>query len=132
MKNHRKKLALSMALLLTMIVVTLIINNRTKEIPANAEGSAHLTYIQCTVKDVRDESVVVRVLKEITDEEFYPKVGENIYLFIPLESMQHDILANFSEGDDVSVSLNDLDTIHMDNGLYSIVIMNSSQINKID
>ena len=57
---------------------------------------------------------------------------ENLYLFIPLKAMQEDIISAFSVGDAISVSIYDLDSIHMDNGLYTIVIMSSNQIQKLE
>lgn len=132
----KKKLAAIIVLLIVGIIgigILFVNNKRTGDsIKMNGGvGNSRLEYLYGVIEETRSESIVVSLTSPVSEsDDFMPKQGDKVYLFIPEKEVQEEVLNAYAKKDNIEISVYDLNSIHFTNGLYSIVIMDSSQVRK--
>lgn len=130
MKNRYVLIFLVLVMLL-VIASKIQLNKKEEGLVTNSVGNAHLEYLYVQVEEVRSESIVVSLSKNISKErdDTLPQTGDFIYLFIPKETLQKDILTNITKGEKLTVSVYGRTDIYNNGGLFTIVIENIGQLN---
>lgn len=134
----KKKLTVVFAMLTVGIISLSILflnNKRTGDSIKMNEGvgNSRLEYLYGVIEETRSESIVVSLTSPVSEsDDFMPKQGDLVYLFIPEKEVQEEVLNAYAKKDNIEISVYDLNSIHFTNGLYSIVIMDSGQVRKND
>lgn len=126
--------------IVTTVLILLIIfmgcSKNTEENDASmksGESFAHIRHLIGTITAIREESLIVNTATEISstqtsDDLDIPK-GSEIYIFIPFKDTREDILKRVKMNEKVRISYSN---IAITNGVYTLTIVEDSQITKED
>lgn len=124
---NKRTFFIGLSLVLLLIFGAFFLLNRPQQVIG--EGNAHLISLPVTIKEVRSESLIV-TLKEAAfgNDDFLPRLGDDIYLFIPEKQLQKEILPNCSEKQKITLTIYDSSSIHFNGGLFTSIITFKEQI----
>lgn len=130
-----KKLSIVTTVLILLIIFMGCSNNAEENDASmkSGESFAHIRHLIGTITAIREESLIVNTATEISstqtsDDPDIPK-GSEIYIFIPFKDTREDILKRIKMNEKVRISYSN---IAITNGVYTLTIVEDSQITKED
>ncbi|MGX7244395.1 hypothetical protein ACWOC1_06045 [Enterococcus quebecensis] len=97
----------------------------------SGESFAHISHLLGSIKAIREESLVVNTLTEISSTQTSDNLdipeGSEIYIFIPFKDIRDDVFKRVKMNEKLKISYSN---IAITNGVYTLTIIDGSQITK--
>lgn len=133
--NTKNKIVLSLILLSIIFVFFILFTLKKNDLGSDNmnAGNSHLEYVYGTVDEIKLESFVITLDKPFGEDNVgLPSVGEKINIFMPIKETEETVINALKVGDSVKISIYGLYNIYNNNGIYSIIVIEKSQIMESD